>query len=118
MLEIIIIIIILIIIIIISTKILLKNDNYIQFQQTLIESVLQKKVHLHQKYEYFLDKLSLSNKSKIYKLILSKRLLARLIRESNKILNDAQKCSSKYCDCCENGDENISIKQNNSIWFH
>jgi len=44
--------------------------------------------------------------------------LARLIRESNKILNDAQKCSSKYCDCCENGDENISIKQNNSIWFH
>lgn len=66
MLVIIIIIIILIIIIIINTYILLKNDNYIQFQQTLIESVLQKKVHLHQKYEYFLDKLSLSNKSKIY----------------------------------------------------
>ena len=118
MLVIIIIIIILIIIIIINTYILLKNDNYIQFQQTLIESVLQKKVHLHQKYEYFLDKLSLSNKSKIYKLILSKRLLARLIRESNKILNDAQKCSSKYCDCCENESENISIKQNNSIRFH
>ena len=96
----------------------MNNNNYIQFQQTLIESVVQKKIHLHHKYEYFLDKLSLSNKSKIYKLILSKRLLARLIRESKKILDDAQKSSSNYCDCCENGDEDMSIKQNNSIWFH
>jgi len=96
----------------------MNNNNYIQFQQTLIESVVQKKIHLHQKYEYFLDKLSLSNKSKIYKLILSKRLLARLIRESKKILDDAQKCSSNYCDCCENGDEDMSIKQNNSMWLH
>ena len=96
----------------------MNNNNYIQFQQALIESVLHKKVLLHQKYEYFLDRLSLSNKSKIYKLILSKRLLSRLIRESNKILDEAQKCSSKYCDCCENGDEDVNIKQNNSIWFH
>tara|TARA_B100000989_G_C19497968_1_gene452952 strand:- start:905 stop:1207 length:303 start_codon:yes stop_codon:yes gene_type:complete len=97
---------------------LMTKDDYIQLQQALIASVLQKKVHLHQKYEYLLDKLSLSNKSQIYKLILSKRLLSRLIRESNKILDDAQKCSSKYCYCCDNEDDDMSIKQNNSMWLH
>ena len=94
----------------------MNSDNFIDFQQELIESVLQKKIHLHQKYEYFLDKLSLSNKSKVYKLILSKRLLSRLIRESNKILIDAQKCSTKYCSCCE--DEDLDVERPNSNWIH
>ena len=95
------------------------NDNdYIQFQQELIEYVLQKKTYLHQKYEYFLEKLSLSNKSDLHKLILSKRLLSRLIRESNKILNDAQKCSTNYCSCCENETEDSNVKRHNVKWLH
>tara|TARA_B100000989_G_C19475128_1_gene442547 strand:- start:845 stop:1129 length:285 start_codon:yes stop_codon:yes gene_type:complete len=94
----------------------MNKDNFIDFQQELIEGVLQKKIHLHQKYEYFLEKLSISNKSKVYKLILSKRLLSRLIRESNKILIDAQKCSTKYCSCFE--DEDLDVKRPNSNWIH
>ena len=75
---------------------IMNNNDYIQFQQELIEYVLQKKTYLHKKYEYILEKLSLSDKSDLHKLILSKRLLSRLIRESDKILNDAQKCSTNY----------------------
>ena len=96
----------------------MNNDNFIDFQQELIESVLQKKIHLHQKYEYFLGKLSMSNRSKVYKLIFSKRLLTRLIRESNKILIDAQKCSTNYCSCCIDEDEDLNVKRPNSNWFH
>ena len=97
---------------------IMNNNDYIQFQQELIEYVLQKKTYLHKKYEYILEKLSLSDKSDLHKLILSKRLLSRLIRESDKILNDAQKCSTDYCSCCDNGTEKSNVKRHNVKWLH
>lgn len=72
------------------------NDLVIK-QILLIDQVFMKKNELHSKYNYLFERIIQSDKTEVYKLILSKRLLTRLIRESNKILVEAQNKSTEFC---------------------
>ncbi len=72
-------------------------EEFQNLQFFLIKSVIKQKFDLHTKYNQLLKKLVQSNKCESYKLLLSKRILGRLIRESNRIFISAQKYSTRCC---------------------
>ena len=73
----------------------MNNYQYIKFQFVLIEMVLKQKNDKHFSYLKIYEKLKFSNKKN--KLKLSKYILSRLLRESDRILATAQKHSTENC---------------------
>lgn len=94
----------------------LKKFQTLQF--VLIQSVIKQKSDLHVKYQRLLDKLVVSKKSDSYKLTLGKRILGRLIRESNRIFISAQKYSTKYCPSHKKSFESKSILDEQKPLIH
>tara|TARA_B100001057_G_scaffold112552_1_gene110690 strand:+ start:7281 stop:7559 length:279 start_codon:yes stop_codon:yes gene_type:complete len=71
------------------------NDQYTRFQFVLLEMVFKEKSEKHALYMRMYEKLKSSKKQN--KLKLSKYLLSRLLRESDRILATAQKFSTDNC---------------------
>lgn len=81
------------------------NYQYIKFQFVLIEMVLKQKNDKHFLYLKIYEKLKFSNKKN--KLKLSKYILSRLLRESERILAIAQKHSTENCPYKNNFKEKV-----------
>ena len=65
----------------------------------IIDSVFEKKTRKHIEYYNLIQKLLNTNKSN--KLLLSKYLLGRLIRESERIFISAQNLAKRHCPACK-----------------
>ena len=65
----------------------------------LIESVINGRLNIHHKYEVLIKKLSKSNKSINTKLAISKYIMHRILRESDRVFIKVQKEANKLCSC-------------------
>ena len=65
----------------------------------IIDSVFEKKTRTHIEYYNLIQKLLNTNKSN--KLLLSKYLLGRLMRESERIFISAQNLAKSHCPACK-----------------
>ena len=88
-------------------------DQYLKFQFILIEMVFREKNKKHSSYLKMYEKLKFSKKEN--KLELSKYLLSRLLRESNRILATAQKYATDNCPYKEDFEKNVSTSISTTI---
>ena len=82
------------IIIIITT---MYDENFKELMLVIINQVFEQKNEKHMVYNYIFQKLMKSNKKN--KLIISKYLLSRLIRESHRIVHSAQEYVNMHNPC-------------------
>ena len=83
----------LIIIIIIN----MNDENFKNLMLVIFNQVFEQKNEKHMMYNYIFQKLMKSNKKN--KLIISKYLLSRLIRESHRIVHSAQEYVNMHSPC-------------------
>ena len=84
----------------------------------LIESVIIGRISIHQKYEMLIKKLSKSNKSISTKLTISRYIMHRILRESDRVFIKAQIEANKLCSCKHN-QKNIENNENNkTVTYH
>ena len=93
--------------------VIMSIDQYLKFQFILIEMVFREKNKKHSLYLKMYEKLKFSKKEN--KLELSKYLLSRLLRESNRILATAQKYATDHCPYKEDFENNISTSNSTTI---
>jgi len=89
------------------------NDQYTRFQFVLLEMVFKEKYEKHSLYMKMYEKLKFSKKQN--KLQLSKYLLSRLLRESDRILATAQKFSTDNCPYKDDLQEDVSSSHSQTI---
>ena len=65
----------------------------------LIESVINGRLNIHHKYEILIKKLSKSNKSINTKLAISRYIMHRILRESDRVFIKAQIEANNLCPC-------------------
>ena len=93
--------------------IIMTINQYLKFQFILIEMVFREKNKKHLSYLKVYEKLKFSKKEN--KLELSKYLLSRLLRESNRILATAQKYATDHCPYKEDFENNVSTSNSTTI---
>jgi len=74
--------------------------NYDNVLVEIIDDVVKKRKYLHNKYDILFEKLWISNKSLNERKTIAKRLLARLLRESDLIFIKAQNLAQRLCPKC------------------
>lgn len=74
--------------------------NYDNVLVEIIDDVVKKRKYLHNKYDILFEKLWISNKSLNQRKITAKKLLARLLRESDLIFIRAQNLAQRLCPKC------------------
>ena len=74
--------------------------NYDNVLVEIIDDVVKKRKYLHNKYDILFEKLWISSKSLNQRKITAKRLLARLLRESDLIFIRAQNLAQRLCPKC------------------
>ena len=80
-----------------------KGESLKDYDNVLIEiidDVVKKRKYLHNKYDILFEKLWISNKSLNQRKDIAKRLLARLLRESDLIFIRAQDLAQRLCPKC------------------
>ena len=75
----------------------MNNDNFKNLMLVIFNQVFEQKNEKHMMYNYIFQKLMKSNKRN--KLIISKYLLSRLIRESHRIVHSAQEYLNIHSPC-------------------
>ena len=82
-------------------KLFQKKDkkNFSSQMIELIESVINGRLIIHHKYEILIKKLSKSNKSINTKLAISRYIMHRILRESDRVFIKAQIEANKLCPC-------------------
>ena len=78
----------------------------------LIERVINGRLSIHHKYEILIKKLSKSNKSINTKLAISRYIMHRILRESDRVFIKAQIEANKLCPC-EHTKKEIENSENN-----
>ena len=74
--------------------------NYDNVLVEIIDDVVKKRKYLHNKYDILFEKLWISNKSLSQRKNIAKKLLARLLRESDLIFIRAQNLAQRLCPKC------------------
>ena len=74
--------------------------NYDNVLVEIIDDVVKKRKYLHNKYDILFEKLWISNKSLNQRKTTAKRILARLLRESDLIFIRAQNLAQRLCPKC------------------
>ena len=74
----------------------------------LIENVINGRLNIHHKYEVLIKKLSKSDKSINTKLAISRYIMHRILRESDRVFIKAQIQANKLCPC-NHADKNLKI---------
>jgi hypothetical protein len=90
-----------------------ENYQYVIFE--IIDDVIDKRKGIDLKYDQLMKKLWISEKPINRKTILAKYLLARVLRESEKIFFEAQCLAKQLCPSCR---KNISNYGNYSGKIH
>ena len=78
----------------------------------LIEKVINGRLNIHHKYEVLIKKVSKSNKSVKRKLAISRYIMHRILRESDRVFIKAQIEANKLCPC-EHGGQHVKEKFDN-----
>ena len=86
-----------------------KKEDFSTKMIELIENVINGRLNIHQKYEVLIKKLSKSNKSLETKLAISRYIMHRILRESDRVFIKAQIKANKLCPC-EHGEQNVQEK--------
>ena len=73
------------------------DENFKKLMLVMINQVFEQKNEKHMIYNYIFQKLMKSNRKN--KLIISKYLLSRLIRESQRIVHSAQEYVNMHSPC-------------------
>jgi len=94
------------------------RKNFSSQMIDLIESVIIGRLTIHHRYEILIKKLSKSNKSINTKLAISRYIMHRILRESDRVFIKAQIEANKLCPCkhTENNIENNENKQ--TVTYH
>ena len=84
----------------------------------LIEGVINGRLAVHYKYEILIKKLSKSKRSTNTKLTISRYIMHRILRESDRIFIKAQIKANKLC-CCKNTQKNIENNdRDQTVTYH
>lgn len=89
-------------------------DNLITeegFQYILIEiigDVIEKRKEIHQRYQRLIKKVLCCQKPLNRRTLISKYLMSRVIRESDRVFNNAQNLAKNLCPSCKNKFENYN----------
>jgi len=75
----------------------MNDENFKNLMLVMLNQVFEQKNEKHMMYNYIFQKLMKSNKKN--KLIISKYLLSRLIRESHRIVHSAQEYVNMHSPC-------------------
>ncbi len=92
---------------------IIKEDNFELIILEIINDVMKRKRDIHLKYQKLVKKVLVSTKSIRRKTILSKYILYRVIRESDRAYNDGQSMAKRLCPICKKNffnQENFSKK--------
>ena len=73
------------------------HHNYDDVLIEIIDDVVKKRKYLHNKYDILFEKLWISNKNLRQRKHLAKKLLGRLLRESDLIFIRAQNLAQRLC---------------------
>ena len=89
-----------------------KGESQKDYDNVLIEiidDVVKKRQYLHNKYDILFEKLWVSNKNLNDRKNFAKKLLARLLRESDLIFIRAQDLAQRLCPKCARAEATQSI---------
>ena len=78
-----------------------RSENFDNILVEIIDDVVKKRKNLHDKYDQLFEKLWVSQKDLHERKFLAKRLLSRLLRESDLIFIRAQTLATRLCPKCE-----------------
>ena len=76
-----------------------KKKNFSTKMIELIENVINGRLNIHHKYEILIKKLSKSNRPVSSKLAISRYIMHRILRESDRVFIKAQIEANKLCPC-------------------
>ena len=89
-----------------------KKEDFSTQMIELIEKVINGRLNIHHKYEVLIKKVSKSNKSVKTKLAISRYIMHRILRESDRVFIKAQIEANKLCPC-EHGGKHVKDKFDN-----
>ena len=84
----------------------------------LIESVINGRLNIHHKYEVLIKKLSKSNKSVQSKLAISRYIMHRILRESDRVFIKAQIKANKLCPCYHSDKKFDNSQRKETVTYH
>ena len=84
----------------------------------LIESVINGRLNIHHKYEVLIKKLSKSNKSIQSKLAISRYIMHRILRESDRVFIKAQIKANKLCPCDHSDKKFENSHRKETVTYH
>ena len=76
-------------------------ESYDYILVEIIDDVVKKRKNLHNRYDKLFEKIWVSRKSINERKFIAKRLLSRLLRESDLIFMRAQDLATRLCPKCE-----------------
>ena len=88
-----------------------KSDDFPSKMILLIDSVINGRLQIHFRYELLIKKLSRSEKSIDTKLRISRYIMHRILRESDRIFIKAQIKANKLCPCSRSDNKNVVIPE-------
>lgn len=83
------------------TNNLINEDDFQHILIKIIDEVIVKRKEIHQKYHKLIQRVSCCEKSLNKRTQISKYLMARVIRESDKAFDDAQNIAKHLCPTCK-----------------
>ena len=91
------------------------EESYEETLVAIIKQVIEKRKNIHDGYFLLMRSLNDSSRPTRSKTLLSKYLLTRLLRESDRAFNEAQLLAKKLCPKCK---KDFSNYENISEKFH
>ncbi len=95
-----------------------KKDDFSSKMISLIERVINKRRHIHLKYEILIKKLSRSDRPTNIKLTISRYIMHRILRESDRIFIKAQIKANSICPFAQDSRSQAVIHDKNEKTYH
>ena len=95
-----------------------KKQSFSTQMIELIESVINGRLNIHHKYEVLIKKLSKSNKSIQSKLAISRYIMHRILRESDRVFIKAQIKANKLCPCDHSDKKFENSQRKETVTYH
>ena len=95
-----------------------KKEDFSTQMIELIENVINGRLSIHHKYEVLIKKVSKSNKSVKRKLAISRYIMHRILRESDRVFIKAQIQANKLCPCDHTDKKFQSSQSQENVTYH
>ena len=92
----------------ITNENLINEDNFQYILIQIIDEVIEKRKEIHKKYHRLVKKVLCCEKSLNKRTLISKYLMARVIRESDRAFNNAQNLAKHLCPTCNKSFESYN----------